>query len=248
MVQVSTHPQPIRGPIAFLCEGTHDAAFLLAVLRSGGIAPNPDFPFFRQTDRGFQQFAGHAYGDGALAGMLRNVASDLDADPFVGERLRGIVIVCDSGERPTTTLRRMKRVSADAGFAAPARSGVWSVRTAARPPLAIVLLPGPDRPGGLETLCREYIAAARPDIARCVDDFFQCVPPFEPPRTREKHDKAAFVCATAALERDEPSLTLARAFSGGRPLVDVAHVAFASVAESLRSLLDDSPDGRLSRS
>jgi len=243
VAQVTRRRSSIRGPVVFLCEGTHDAAFLSALLRTRGIATDPELPFFRQSDRGFEQFPEEAYGDGAFAAMLRNVASDLDVDPLVTERLRGIVMVCDSGDHPTRTLTRCKKAAKSAGFIAPATHGVWSGAAAGRPSVVILLIPAAGRPGGLETLCRDYLDAAHPKVAQCVTEFLSCIPPLQPPRTREKHDKAALACAVAALQRDEPALTLTRAFTGGRPLVDVLHETFTPFADALAALLALVPMG-----
>jgi hypothetical protein len=216
--------------------GTHDAAFLAALLRRNGITDTPDLPFFWEDDRGLHQFPDNDYGAGATTDMLATLADEISADPVTANGVHGIVLVRDSGDAPAKVFDAFGRELARLGLLAPRRPGEWSEPSSLGPRVALLLIPAHDRPGGLETLCLDYLRERHPDVSRCVEQFFQCVPAFDRQRTAERQHKAEIACAIAALHRESPTRSLAYGFFGSAPLIDVTAACFQATVATLRSL------------
>lgn len=225
------------GPVTLLCEGTHDAAFLAALLRRNSITSQPDLPFFWEDKRGFHQFPNDEYGAGGTTLMLALLASEISADPLLQDRVRGIILVRDCGDASSAkTFNACSRALKRLGFAAPRRPAEWGERSAVGPRVAVLLIPGADRKGGLETLCLDYLREKNQPISACIQQFFQCVPRLKPQRTAEKQHKAEMACAIAALDRESPTRSLAYCFSGSEPLIDVTAACFQAIIDTLRNL------------
>lgn len=120
-------------------------------------------------------------------------------------KLRGVLIVADSGSDPSVTLSSIqKQIGRVDGYPVPA-----SLSTVARAPdfpaLMVTLLPDDSTPGALETLYVRYILEHEPCLERCLDDFLRCSSIGAMSWTTEKRDKARFNALVAAWWRDDPS-------------------------------------------
>ncbi len=228
--------QAPTGPVTLLCEGTHDAAFLAALLRRNGISQNPDLPFFWEDQRGFHQFPNDEYGEGAITLMLTLLAGQFRTEPAVQERVRGIILVRDGNDAPARVFESCRRTFRKLRFAVPREPGLWSEPSPLGPRLAVLLVPGGDRGGGLETLCLDYLRAQHPDVVACIDQFFRCVPALSSPRTTEKQHKAELACAIAGLRRETPTISLAHCFGGSSPFIDVTAACFQQIVQTLCDL------------
>lgn len=234
---MSSLREPVNGPVAVLCEGAADAAFL-AALRSRRQLGAFDLPFPPHEPPPAGARALH--GVNGFGNMLAEIARLARLDVTLWQRLRGIVIVADAADDSTATLRNIAAQSRRAGFANITECGQWSASPSPLPPVAVLHIPHAGA-GGLETLCLEYLRARHSDVAACLDTYWACVPALTPPRTAEKRDKAALACFLAAIERDNPTMTLARVFSGSSPLIDLADTIFTPFADGLASLLATLP-------
>jgi hypothetical protein len=170
--------------------------------------------------------------------MLNSLADDALSDLTLNARLRGIVIVADAGNSAPATLKKIKRQCKSAGFGIPSRQTQWTPSPPPHPAVAVMLVPD-SGVGGLETLCLKYLRPKHPQISACLDSYWACVPALQ--RSREKQDKAELACLIAAIERTNPTMTIARAFEGSSPLVDVTDAIFTAFSDSLASLLTDVP-------
>ncbi len=233
---------PLAGPYIVLCEGGHDATFLAALSRRRAPKFSIDLPFFRTDGEQMRQIPGQSYSVAALGGMLADVVVQVRASPDEREKLRGIIVVRDCADDPGKAFRECQAWCRAANIAAPDAVGSWSAAMPDLPPVAVLLLPDPDRPGSLETLCLDGLRQKAPEVSRCIDDFLKCIPAHTPPRTLEKDHKAALICAVAALDRTEPGMTLSRLFTGSAPLIDVTTPVFDPFAQALATLLQTSPD------
>jgi hypothetical protein len=210
-----------------LCEGPADKAFLLA-LRAARHLPPFDVPFPPDQQQPGQP---SPHGRDGFVQMLRDLADIIRLDPSLD--VRGIVVVADTSDTVSETLKLIQRQCRRVGFDPPPAQNAWSRWIPPLPPVAIVLVPDGD-PGGLETLCLTALRPRHPRVASCLDSFLACVPPI--PRTAEKRDKAALASFTAAMHPDDPTRTLARLFSGQDALIDVGDAAFNEVADRLTAL------------
>jgi hypothetical protein len=170
--------------------------------------------------------------------MLRLLAAGGRLDPTLNTRMRGVIIVADAGDAAPKILARVADQCSGAGFGVPPQVGVWTLSPHPNPPVAALLTPTAG-PGGLETLCLEHLRPRHPEVSACLDAYLGCIPKID--RTSEKHDKAGLACLIAAIERRDPTMTLARAFSGRVPTVDVKEPTFAPFAEALSVLLSQVP-------
>ncbi len=207
-------------------EGTADDAFLDRLIVQHGLASQACV--YQRSDKFYSRdMFGKKLGllDDALKGGL--VAEDM---------FRGVIIVADTAEQGAATRDHIRRQIADP-FVAPTACDVLPAAPAGKWPVAIMLVPGETRPGGLETLCFDAMAGNRPDVASCVDAFFACVRHAVPAsRTAEKLDKARLACFFAAV-LDDPTKAVRYAFETAAPIFELREPAFADIATRLRALL-----------
>jgi hypothetical protein len=214
-----------------LCEGNADTAFLEALrdLRGLGAFDLPFPPRLPQPQGEDLLYGVHGFGN-----MLRELARQAQLDPTLRRRFKGVVIVADAGNSIAATLRLVKKQCQGAGFGAPSKAGEWTASSPPYPPVAVMFVPHSGTVG-LESLCLEYLRPKHPAASACLDTFLACVPPVR--RSKEKQDKAALACLVAAIEPKDPTMTIARAFSGSSPLVDVTDPIFTPFADALTGIL-----------
>lgn len=222
----------ILSPYVILCEGKADQAFLRA-LRDRRNLPSFDLPFpvfgLPKNDPRLDSIDG-------FGNMLEKIKDEAALDVTLWSHLRGIVMVADAAAKPAATIRKIAKMSREAGFGAPAATGKWAESPIPLLPVSTLLLPH-DTAGGLETMCLRFLRTRHAKVAECLDDYLSCIPPQT--RGPEKQDKAALACLIAAIDRDNPTHALSNenSFGGTTPLIDVTDPIFTPFAEALRALL-----------
>ena len=111
-------------------------------------------------------------------GQLRPYLAGLVSTPgFRNVRRLGIVRDAETPDDPAGTAERafqsMRSALDNAGLPVPARPAQFTDPDAGGPAVAVLILPGGDREGMLETLLCETFAGTTVD--RCIADFFRCV-------------------------------------------------------------------------
>lgn len=188
------------------------------------------------------------YGRDGFRNVLWVLGDNILQSPKQQQRnLKRLVIATDAGDDPQNSYcavaEQIREVNnrtprPPAAFGVPVAKGQVQQSDDGLPPVAVVLVGAPT--GGLETLCYQALTAKHPSVTRCVDQFFACVPPLDPPRGREKADKARLACLFAAVIRDNPTITLTHVFSGSeseqphKPDLDAA--CFDGLTTALRQI------------
>lgn len=235
---MTARPIVLQRPVAVLCEGQHDAAFLHAIARRIGRADALDLPFFEIRNGRWQGRDGFPHGSGAVPAQLEAVALQLRASPIDAARVRGILLLRDCGDDAASVLRETADACRAAHLPEPNAPGAWhgpadGLRT------ALLLLPDPQCRGSLETLCLDYLRKRHPAEAACLDAYFSCIGPRDPAPTEENRAKAMLASLVAAIAPNNPTQTLSGAFESNRhpPLIDVTAPLFTPFADALAALL-----------
>jgi hypothetical protein len=170
--------------------------------------------------------------------MLRRIADEARLDLTLKSRVRGIVIIADAGDSVSVTIRRVASQCDSAGFGIPSSLEEWTPSPSPHPPMAALFVPSSGT-GGLETLCVDHLRPLHIAVSACLDAYLACVPQLS--RSREKQHKATLACLVAAIKRENPTMTIANAFSGSSPLVDVTAPIFTPFADAFSVLLAQLP-------
>jgi hypothetical protein len=210
----------LEAELVLLCEGEADRQFFRKFSEKRAGLPSFDIPF--PTDR--------LHGNTAFGDML--VAIRGDRVSF--RRIKGILIIADSTEKPAVLFSSVRQqIRAAGGFGVPSRA--LEVATASgHPAVAVMLLPDENTPGALETLLAQEILHRMFWVAGCVDEFLRCDKIDAYAWPAEKRDKARFHSMVAVLHRDDPSRAASRAFREPSPLVAVEAPCFDGVAKRVR--------------
>lgn len=209
--------------LVVLSEGEADKKFLTAMMKSRPGYPAFDAPFPNELHHGNTSFG--------------KMLSAIQGDPRGFSRVRGVLIVADSGTTPAVTFGAIQRQIAGAGgYPVPAAAEAVTNRTGTHPAVAVMLVPDPATGGGLESLCVAEILSREPWAAACVDAYLQCGQMDAHTWGAEKRDKARYHCLVAGLNHEDPSKAVSAAFWGASPLISVQNNAFDAFAGRLKTL------------
>ncbi len=180
------------------------------------------FDTFRErlelADVGVRDFGG--------VGQLRTYLPALvSASGFQNVRRLGIIRDAETSEDPARTAERafqsMRSALDNAGLPAPARQAQFTDPDAGRPEVAVLILPGGDQEGMLETLlCKTFAGTA---VDRCIVDFLRCVEESNEPVRRPDKARAHAYLAT----KPDPHVSVGVAARKG--YWDLDHAALDSV-------------------
>ena len=199
-------PQSISGSIQLLVEGNDQRNFFSALCDEIAVA-----------DVQIQNFGG--------VPELRGFLLALSNAPDFG-RVSSIGIVRDAERNAADALRSVQGSLHNAGLPAPDRPGV---RVGEHPAASVLILPGDNRPGMLETLLCETIEDT-PE-ARCIDAFFECVEAL-PDVSIGRRDKARAQAWLAT--RPDPHVSVGVAAQ--KDYWDLDHAALGQVRDFLTAL------------
>src|SRR6266571_8440526 len=197
-------PVAIENEITILCEGAADQNFIRRLIAVRGGFPSIDFlPPHRFHGRdGFKDMLIAIKGTGVSF-----------------ERLKGILIVADSHNKPQGTLKHIqKQIQAVPNFSVPAGLGTLSAATEGHPPIAIALLPDEETAGALESLFAKELEMLNPWITECVNAFLKCDQIKAHGWPAEKHAKARYHSMVAALHKADPSRSASTTFTNKPPV------------------------------
>ena len=214
--------------LVVLGEGSADKNFLLKLCRTLIPEFKCDFP----------------YPDGSGGGVsyFSRMLDGLRGNRVGFNRLRGVVIVADSGTDPNEVFDNIKtQIRSSGGYPVPNALSQVALPTSDHPALAVMLLPRDDVPGGLESLCIAELEENYKDRMSCVDAFLNCAP--DPPTiwSPEKLAKARYHVFVAGSFRDDPSRAISHAFKEPNPqnpraLLKIDSGHYDATADRLRAL------------
>jgi hypothetical protein len=197
-----------------LCEGLADERFFQKLIEQRGL---PKFDVF------------HAEGKGKFPLLLRGIRGD----PAGFSRVRGVLIVADSGDDPARSFASIRKQVKKAGsYSLPSAPSSLSI---GRPRVSILLLPI-GSPGSLESLCLRALVGRKQWLYQCLDEFLSCGQIGAMNWPPEKLAKARYCSAVAATYKRDPSQALSWAFKS-RPknpaMLSAKSPAFNGVARAL---------------
>ena len=217
-----------KEPVLALCEGEHDRELLTELLNRRGIGGIEVWSN--------ETISGHG-GNGAFGHAL-----DALAGGAIG-KVRAIVIVTDCDSDPGRAFAAIQEQIRGATIfeGPPARSYPVPNRpyeyAEGNPAIAVILIPGTDRSGALETLCLDAARQAAPTLADCVDAFAVCagVPSWQ---SENRRDKMRFRSLIAAGYEANPEISPTRFWSEGpgHTIVPLDHAGFDRISDFLCEL------------
>lgn len=213
----------LKESLVVLTEGAADQNFLRKLSKKRGGFPNYDAPYPTHEIAGKSNF-------GRMLSGLRG-----DARGF--KRLKGILIALDSQDVPSKSFGDLqKQIEEAGGYPVPAKPESVAARTADHPAVGVMMLPDPNKPGALETLCVEEILGRKNWAKACVDSFLSCDKIDISKWTIENQHKAHFHCLVAALNSDDPGRAVSWAFKDPKPVIDVMAKCFDPIAARFQKL------------
>ncbi len=223
----TTTQQP--NAFSLLCEGAADQNFFKALSEKRGL---PKFDYLDPSKH---------YGVTNFKTMLMAIQGNIKSF----STLNGVLILADSASNPAATFAGICAQIKAAGKKLPVPSDLsvtaraHPATNAGMPAVRVMLVPGDDRPGCLETLCVEVLLEKNAWAEGCLDEYLSCGKSSAVTWSAEKLDKARYHCLVAALHRDDPSKAVSRAFGrsgtdSSQPLIDVTHPIFDSIAKRIQ--------------
>ncbi len=219
----------VSDPFLLLCEGAHDREFFRHLLTRRNIQG-----ITVCSNYGLTNVSGNTAFRDALDSLVAVAGFD---------QLRAIIIATDSDRNPSesfTAIRdQIARTSDILGpptrrFPVPAAPQVLAQGS---PAIVVLMVPSPDRPGALETLCLGAASTTVPQLAACLADFVHCSGA-DQWLNSIKRDKMRFRAFIAAGNQADPEISPARFWSDGtgHPLIPLDQPEFDSIANFLRDL------------
>ena len=104
------------------------------------------------------------------------------------------------------------------------------------PTFTVILQPGPDEPGCLETLLWKYIARAYNKQSNCVEELLVCGGIDKAGWTRSKTDKARVRAAIAIIYRENPGCSVSMLWERNPALIPLVEPEFTPVWDLLRAI------------
>lgn len=149
-------PPPITfdAPFYIVGEGSADAAFVDALLKSRGVS-NSNF------------VVGEAEGHTGFERHLNAVQASSD-----WPKLTHLAVVADNDLDPAQRFTNVQNALQRTGFPVPTTP---STIVTGPPVVGVFMMPGPGVQGNLETLLAEAVLAANPQFQPCLDNFGSCM-------------------------------------------------------------------------
>ena len=242
MVENSENPYEITHPLIMLCEGDSDYSFFKKLRQERRISEF-DTPFLKhlKDDEGNE-----IKGNSRFSDMLKFLAPRMKSSFSVS--VKGVIIAVDCGDDWEKSFRNVARqiekaeIEGQRLYPRPeAPLAPVAATVSGLPPLVIVMVPGEDKKGGLESLCVDVLREKHLETAKCLDQYLACLEGNGvgiEKWTAEKQGKARVQCLIAATNRDEPNRAFTKLFKRNKkkpPLIDVSHPAFDTLAADLKT-------------
>lgn len=212
-----------------LCEGEIDKTFfdnLLAQRKIKNIDVPPHKVDETPAHRGVQ----------ALGRFLKAVSGDA----AWYSKLRGVLIIADSGDDATRTFNAVCRKLAKDGpftkaapFVKPSGPYAMATQPAGHPPIVVMTIPKAT-PGALETLCIEAILNKRPQLEECLATYHACEGLKTLSWHAEKREKARLQCLTASLNEKDPNRPLRHTLEKKPVIISMKSKAFTPLVTAIK--------------
>lgn len=111
-------------------------------------------------------------------------------------------------------------------------------KSAQRPSIAVIIIPGNSNKGSLESLCVEALSKKYAAEFACMEKFFDCCPTDFSAWQTEHFDKARLRCMIASTYQPDPSRSTGTAFARLKshpPAIDIADDTFTPIANDLKA-------------
>ena len=225
-------PFVLKHEFVILCEGRADKAFFRKLIDKRNITPNFDIPFPEEPEE-LEDDAKALASVGAFANMLRA----LRANPAAFARIKGVILIADSAIDPSAVFGKVCAKIREAGQYGVPTKPCETVRSSnGHPAICVLLIPDDKHPGGLETLCLQYLRTKLPEVYNCAEKYLACDDIKALTwQSREKQDKARLQCLIAATNEDDPNKSLTYAFNEfSGPIISVEAFCFNEIEKQLR--------------
>lgn len=201
-----------------LCEGQGDQAFFRHLIRE---RPLPEF----QID--FPKKEGAPAGKDAFGQYLTALRAGRGF-----EKLSGILVVSDNDDDPEGSFAQVRQQIRSAGKYAVPNKPLETAKADGVPAIVVLMLPWPEMPGNLETLCLPSAYDKWPEIRACLDAYCRCAGTDNwGPRRQSQMRMRCLLSATCA---SDPNTGLPYAWSRSETLIPLNHSCFDQVANFLR--------------
>ena len=207
-------------PLLILCEGRSDEAFFRALIGHRGLT---EFGIRNGMDSGPNSGGGISQFGPLLTAMRTWKTFDIVTD---------ILIVADNDLDPDENFNKVRtQIEATGQYAIP---NAPLVKESGTPTIQVMMIPGTKKQGNLESLCVEAAIDAHPDIAKCVDNFADCVDAdcWEEVTLREKMRLRSLL---AAAHKPDPFIGLGNTWREEPTLIPLSHSCFDWIAKVLSS-------------
>ena len=225
-------PNKLTEKFIFLGEGPADNALLHKLCEKRGL-PAFDYPFPDNLRKNGKTIGGKDRFDE----MLLHIA------PFYKSKMptRGILIAADCGDDWRRSFGDVAKQVAETKLYPCPEKPLEPVSPITRefphlPPLVIVMVPGRDKTGGMETLCVEVLREKHPKTGDCLGQYLACLEGKGVGISgwnAETRGKAEMQCLIATTHQDDPNKSGRFAIAAG--LIDCSHAAFNTLADDLRA-------------
>jgi hypothetical protein len=198
-------------PYQILCEGDGDEGFLKALRAAHNL---PDFEITCvAADGGFRE---------------KLESFEIPVDRGI---VRKILVVADNDATPDRTFRmRQKDIRRCRVYPVPERPR--QVRHSDRASMAVVMLPGDNEAGNLETLLLRAIRASHPEIVQCCEAYCECTLSGQADDwPRGRRDKMLLRSILSARIKDDPNASLAYIWNKPDNPIGIGAEEFGWVAE-----------------
>ncbi|MFS0773833.1 DUF3226 domain-containing protein [Sphingomonas sp. 1P08PE] len=215
-------PEKIGSSYILICEGEADKKFFqkLSDFWLSDLQISVPFP------------SGSLYSVSNYGSML----SALRADRVGFKAIKGIIITADACDDPNSTFKTiLQQIDLAGDYSKPVALGTVADGENGSPPIAVLLIPHDGRPGGLETLYFQDLAARIPSIAENVQSFLGADPCKVSTWNAEKQGKAHFAAIVAATHQNDPSRAASAVFRSP-PVIQIEAEAFRPIANALREI------------
>lgn len=206
----------ITSPFQVLCEGDGDDGFITALRKARGL---PSFDVTCVSEGG-------------------GFEDTLKALEFAVDRgqVRKVLILADNDADPTKSFDAVKRALGRARIY-PVPKRPLQVRNSGRVATGVVMLPGSDERGNLETLLLRSVVRAEPDLVRCAENFAACsLNGGQDPWTKGQRDKMLLRSVLSARIRRDPNCSLAYVWGKEGCPIDPSDESFAWIADFVGEL------------
>ena len=211
-------------PYLVVCEGRADAAFFNRLFRERNIGNfQIDIPLIHGRN-GTTSAGNTCFGE-----YLKAVRTEFQLNP---NSVRAIILATDCDTDPTESFVKVQRQIQNANavegtpkYGVPATPTILTASENGLPGICIVMLPGSNEAGELESLCKQPAIESSPATNKCIDQALACASIAETAKLRLR-------LSLALSNPGEPNISIGRIWEQDslQELIPVKHGAFDPIA------------------